>query len=172
MRAIPAEAVAVITLPPAAAAPIQADIALCSLSTVTNSVSTFPSATNFEKSSTICVDGVIGNAATTSGLICRIASAIAPLPVIAFVVLIPSSLSLFPFKCEGRCVSLFAYGTFTDTEPAALAVGVVDPNDFFSLFSRGGQAVFQEKSLLRAKHPAGKTVNTCLRVKNRSPGSP
>ena len=45
----PLEEVAVIALAPAASAPMQADIALCSLSTATNSVSTLPFATKVEK---------------------------------------------------------------------------------------------------------------------------
>ncbi len=48
------------TRAPAAAAPQQADIALCSLSTATNSVLTLPSATYSAKRSTISVCGVIG----------------------------------------------------------------------------------------------------------------
>jgi len=60
INANPAEAVAVITRPPAAEAPIQALIAPCSLSTVTNSVSTMPSATYWEKFWTIAVWGVMG----------------------------------------------------------------------------------------------------------------
>ena len=68
-------------LAPAASAPIVADIALCSLSTATNSVFTSPLLTNVEKYCGISVDGVIGNAATTSGFICFIAIAAASLPL-------------------------------------------------------------------------------------------
>ena len=68
-------------LAPAASAPIQALIALCSLSTATNSVSTKPLLTKLEKYCGISVEGVIGNAATTSGLICFIAIAEASLPL-------------------------------------------------------------------------------------------
>ena len=55
-----AEAVAVATLPPAAEAPMQSDIALCSDSAQTYSVLTSPLATNSAKFSTIMVCGVIG----------------------------------------------------------------------------------------------------------------
>ena len=67
----------------AAEAPIVALIALCSDSTATNSVFTLPSATNWENIWAISVAGVIGYAATTSGFIWRMASAIASLPVFA-----------------------------------------------------------------------------------------
>ena len=60
MRAKPCEEVAVIVRAPPAAAPIAALIAECSLSTVRNSVSTLPSATNWAKICTISVCGVIG----------------------------------------------------------------------------------------------------------------
>ena len=65
---------------PAADAPIAADIELCSLSTGINSVSTCPFATNEAKYCGISVDGVIGNAGNTSGLICLKAIAIASFP--------------------------------------------------------------------------------------------
>ena len=55
-----ADEVAVITRPPAAAAPMQALIAECSLSTAMKFVGTLPSATNCEKFSTTWVEGVIG----------------------------------------------------------------------------------------------------------------
>ena len=80
--------VAVIALAPAASAPIHALIALCSLSTATNSVSTVPFATNVEKYCGISVDGVIGNAATTSGFICFIAVAAASFPLNLSLILI------------------------------------------------------------------------------------
>ena len=54
---------------PAADAPIAALIELCSLSTGINSVSTCPFATKEAKYCGISVDGVIGNAGNTSGLI-------------------------------------------------------------------------------------------------------
>ena len=60
MKASPAEAVAVATLPPAAEAPMQSDIALCSDSAQTYSVLTSPLATNSAKFYTIMVCGVIG----------------------------------------------------------------------------------------------------------------
>jgi hypothetical protein len=80
IKASPHELVAVIALAPAACAPMQVDIALCSDSTATNSVSTKPSATKEEKYMGISVDGVIGNAPTTSGFICLIAVAAASFP--------------------------------------------------------------------------------------------
>ena len=83
IRARPCEDVAVATLPPAAAAPMHALIALCSLSTSTSSVSTFPSFTKLENLCMRSVAGVIGYAAHTSGLICLRASAHASFPVTA-----------------------------------------------------------------------------------------
>ena len=83
ISANPCDDVAVATLPPAAAAPMHALMALCSLSTRTSSVSTFPFDT---KSANLCirsVAGVIGYAAHTSGFICRNASATASFPVTA-----------------------------------------------------------------------------------------
>ena len=72
---------------PAASAPMQVDMAECSDSTGMNSVSTCPLSTYVEKYWGISVDGVIGNAPITSGLICFIAKATASLP---------ESLSLMP----------------------------------------------------------------------------
>ena len=69
MYASPHEDVAVSALAPAAEAPIVALMELCSLSTVINSVSTWPFATKEAKYCGISVDGVIGNAGNTSGLI-------------------------------------------------------------------------------------------------------
>jgi len=60
IRARPLAAVAVMTRPPAAEAPMQALIAACSDSTGTNSVCTIPSATYCEKFCTTAVCGVIG----------------------------------------------------------------------------------------------------------------
>ena len=60
MSASPWDDVAFMTRPPAAAAPMQALIALCSLSTVTSSVCTNSSATNSENRCMISVEGVIG----------------------------------------------------------------------------------------------------------------
>ena len=77
INAKPLLAVAVITLAPAALAPTQALIAECSDSTKIISVSTSPSATYFANLSIMGVCGVIGYAATTSGLICFIAKAAA-----------------------------------------------------------------------------------------------
>ena len=58
---------------PAASAPMQVDMALCSLSTAMNSVSTSPLSTYVEKYWGISVDGVMGYAPITSGLICFMA---------------------------------------------------------------------------------------------------
>ena len=52
---------------PAASAPMQVDMALCSLSTAMNSVSTSPLSTYVEKYWGISVDGVMGYAPITSG---------------------------------------------------------------------------------------------------------
>ena len=60
MRAKPWEEVAVMVRAPPAAEPITALMALCSLSTVTNSVPTLPSATICAKSWTTSVCGVMG----------------------------------------------------------------------------------------------------------------
>ena len=89
-------------LAPAASAPIQALIALCSLSTATNSVSTCPLLTNVEKYCGISVDGVIGKAATTSGLICLIATAEASFPLKRSLILILFSNSFLHFYCTER----------------------------------------------------------------------
>ena len=59
--------------PPAAEAPMVALIALCSLSTGINSVSTSPFAIMEATNWGISVEGVMGNAGITSGLICFIA---------------------------------------------------------------------------------------------------
>ena len=66
---------------PASAAPIAADIAECSDSTLMISVSALPSATNDANFWMIGVCGVIGYTGTTSGLIWRIACATASPPV-------------------------------------------------------------------------------------------
>ena len=73
---------------PAASAPTQADREECSLSTVMNSVSTLPSATYWAKYWGISVEGVIGNMANTSGLIWRMAVAMASLPLSLSLILI------------------------------------------------------------------------------------
>ncbi len=80
ISARPLALVAFMTRPPAAAAATQAVMAECSLSTATKFVLTCPSATNLANVWTTSVDGVMGYAATTSGLICRMASATAMLP--------------------------------------------------------------------------------------------
>ncbi len=85
IRATPLALDAVITLAPETDAARQALMAECSLSTVTRLVSTSPSATNSENFMGMSVDGVMGYAATTSGLICLMASATAQFPeVISF----------------------------------------------------------------------------------------
>ena len=81
INARPAEEVAVIARAPAADAPMHVDIAECSDSTGTNSVSTSPFAIYDAKYCGISVEGVIGNAPITSGLICFIAYATASLPL-------------------------------------------------------------------------------------------
>ena len=80
MNESPAEDVAVTALQPAASAPRHAESDECSLSTQINSVSTLPSATYCAKYWGISVEGVMGNIANTSGLICLIAVAMASLP--------------------------------------------------------------------------------------------
>ena len=67
MSARPCEEVAVTAREPAADAPMVALMAECSLSTLTYSVCTRPSATNLSNSSTMMVWGVMGYAAMTSG---------------------------------------------------------------------------------------------------------
>ena len=67
-------------LAPAASEPMQALMALCSLSTGMNSVSTCPLATKLVKYCGISVEGVIGYAGMTSGLIWRMAVATASFP--------------------------------------------------------------------------------------------
>ena len=78
--ASPADEEAVMARAPAAEAPMQVDMAECSDSTAMNSVPTSPSATYCEKCSGISVEGVMGKAPTTSGLICFMARATAALP--------------------------------------------------------------------------------------------
>ena len=60
IRARPAEEVAVTARAPAASAPMQADMELCSDSTGTNSVLTSPLATYWAKYWGISVEGVMG----------------------------------------------------------------------------------------------------------------
>ncbi len=80
ISARPAEDVAVRLLAPAASAPIAALIEECSLSTGINSVSISPFAIYVETICGISVEGVIGNAGKTSGLIWRIAYDTASFP--------------------------------------------------------------------------------------------
>src|SRR5579859_7126919 len=81
MSARPCDDVAVIVRAPASAAPIAALIAECSDSTSTSSPCARPCATNVANPWMIGVCGVIGYIGTTSGSICRIASATAWPPV-------------------------------------------------------------------------------------------
>src|ERR1700675_1538666 len=81
MRASPCEDVAVIVLAPASADPMAALMAECSDSTSTSSPCARPCATNDAKPWIIGVCGVIGYTGTTSGSICRMASATACPPV-------------------------------------------------------------------------------------------
>src|SRR3989339_2144285 len=81
------------TRAPADAAPMHADIAECSDSTGIYSALTRPSAKNCANIITTSVAGVIGYAATTSGFICRMASAIASFPVFAATVIYFTSFS-------------------------------------------------------------------------------
>ena len=83
ISASPCDDVAVITLPPAADAPMQALIALCSLSTSIISVFTSPFDTKLVNLCIMSVAGVIGYAALTSGLTCLKALATASFPVTA-----------------------------------------------------------------------------------------
>src|SRR5574344_901065 len=154
MYAMPAELVAVITRPPAALAPMQALIAECSDSTVTNSVSTWPLATKVEKSSTTCVDGVMGNAATTSGLIWRMACAQAPAPVMGTILGFPdetcviSNLVADKFECHG--LAFLVDRAFTDAKAAALAVEIFDLFDELAGRAGGVGAVFELDRILGA----------------------
>ena len=78
--ASPFEDVAVAVLAFESDAPIDADIALCSLSTSIRFDNIFPSAIYLEKYSGISVDGVIGNEGNTSTPICLNAFAAALFP--------------------------------------------------------------------------------------------
>ena len=73
MKARPQEEVAVMALAPAAQAPMVALMELCSDSTGMNSVSISPFAIKVETICGISVEGVMGNAAMTSGFTCLIA---------------------------------------------------------------------------------------------------
>jgi hypothetical protein len=78
--ASPFEDVTVAVLAFESDAPIDADIALCSLSTSIRFDNIFPSAIYLEKYSGISVDGVIGNEGNTSTPICLNAFAAALFP--------------------------------------------------------------------------------------------
>jgi hypothetical protein len=125
--------VAVIALAPAADAPMQADIALCSDSTATNSVSTSPLATYDEKYWGTSVDGVIGNAATTSGFICFMAIATASLPLnLSLIAILFASLLAFLYKVNGfERTDLYAYA-------AAFAVIIIKIRSFSVFINQYG----------------------------------
>src|SRR5512135_3103857 len=121
IRARPCAEVAVATRPPAAEAPMQALIALCSLSTRIVSVSTLPSDTNLVNDSMMPVEGVMGYAGITSGFSWRKASATAWLPVTATVLIdVIAMLFALLFHDDGL-VALFP-GALHGADAAALAV--------------------------------------------------
>src|SRR5512144_3064595 len=107
MRPRPCAEVAVATRPPAAEAPMQALMALCSLSTRIVSVSTLPFETNEVNDSMMPVDGVMGYAGMTSGFNWRSASATAWLPVTATVLVAVGMLFGLLFHDNGL-VAFFA----------------------------------------------------------------
>src|SRR3990172_4805242 len=137
MSASPWALVAVATRPPAAAAPMQALIALCSLSTRIVSVSTLPFDTNDVNDSMMPVDGVMGYAGITSGFNWRSASATAWFPVTAtvFVVVTPMLFALL-FHDDGL-VPFFA-GALHGADTATFAVVVIELCPFFVLGHDGG----------------------------------
>ena len=95
MNASPQEEVAVNVRAPAAEDPMAALMELCSLSTGINSVSISPFAIIVATNWGISVEGVIGNAGMTSGLICLIACATASLPDIrVFNIYFPSFIDI------------------------------------------------------------------------------
>ena len=110
INASPAEDVAVKVLAPAASDPIVALIAECSLSTGTNSVSISPFAIYVETICGISVDGVIGNAGITSGLIWRIAKDTASFPDIrSFLAILSSLLHCDCIKWTGFCTNTASF---------------------------------------------------------------
>ena len=138
---------AVMTRAPEMEAPTQADIAECSLSTATYSESTLPFATKSAKRIGISVDGVMGYAATTSGLIWRIASAKARLPEVMTFFLFDMRADL-PGVFSRNCVAvgergfrMHRYGfrrAEALAEGAALAEEKIDSRYFVALSSRPG----------------------------------
>ena len=124
IRASPADDVAVRVLAPAALAPMAALIELCSLSTGINSVSISPFAIILDTNWGISVEGVIGNAGITSGLIWRTAYAVASFPDILVLIAIyfPSFIEIAPkghafsqipqpLQCTKSKPSLFLFST-------------------------------------------------------------
>src|SRR6266511_3462659 len=144
INARPCEDVAVIVRAPASAAPIAADIAECSDSTLMISVSALPSATNEANFWMIGVCGVIGYTGTTSGSICRIACATASPPV-------------------SSCGALVRIGHHLDrvhgadlgADLAALAVALVEAYERRHLEDDGG---------VRAIEPAEEAVHAGVHV--------
>ena len=89
---------------------IAALIAECSLSTGTNSVSISPFAIYVETICGISVDGVIGNAGITSGLIWRIAKDTASFPDIrSFLAILSSLLHCDCIKWTGFCTNTASF---------------------------------------------------------------
>src|SRR5512145_1030969 len=132
MRARPCALVAVATRPPAAEAPMQALMALCSLSTRIVSVSTLPSDTNLVKDSMMPVDGVMGYAGMTSGFNWRKASATAWLPVNATVLVVVIAMLFALLFHDNGLVALLGRA-FHGADAAALAVVVVEAGHLFVL---------------------------------------
>src|SRR5512143_1126387 len=132
MRARPWAEVAVATRPPAADAPMQALMALCSLSTRIVSVSTLPSDTNLVKDSMMPVDGVMGYAGMTSGFSWRKASATAWLPVTATILVVVIAMLFALLFHDNGLVPFFA-GAFHGANAAALTVVIVKTSHFFVL---------------------------------------
>ena len=124
--------VAVATRPPAAEAPMQALMALCSLSTRIVSVSTLPSETNLVKDSMMPVDGVIGYAGITSGFSWRSASATAWLPVTATVLVVVAPMLFALLFHDDGFVALFPRA-FHGADAAALAVIIIESRHLFIL---------------------------------------
>ena len=98
INASPQEEVAVKVRAPAASEPIAALMELCSLSTGINSVSISPLEIILDTNWGISVEGVMGNAGITSGLICLMARATASLPDILSLIAIylPSFILIAP----------------------------------------------------------------------------
>ena len=182
IRATPFALEAVITLAPDTEAPTHAVIAECSLSTATYSESTWPFATNSANFTGISVEGVIGYAATTSGLTCLIASAKARLPdVISFLLFnmichLPRVFAVFSlFACK-ICFLVHGdriHGTYLRTYAAPLAEEHVDAaytSLFIGLYGgiRTLKPAFQAGyALVLVKHWTHASPKACLHVKSR-----